>query len=175
MCTISSLSIHLLMALRLLPFYGYVNNSTMKTGLHIPFELVFLFSSGKYSGVKLMDHMVLLFLIFLRKFHTIFLFCLFFFFLVFLGLHLQHMEVPRLGVQSELQLLAYATATFDPSHVRDLHHSSWQCRILNWLSKTRNQTRILMDANHWATTGTPLSFWWQTLTGVRWYLIVLSI
>ena len=27
------------------------------------------------------------------------------------GLHLQHMEVPRLGVQSELQLLAYATAT----------------------------------------------------------------
>ena len=27
------------------------------------------------------------------------------------GLHLQHMKVPRLGVQSELQLLAYATAT----------------------------------------------------------------
>ena len=26
----------------------------------------------------------------------------FFFFLVFLGLHLQHMEVPRLGVKSEL-------------------------------------------------------------------------
>ena len=30
---------------------------------------------------------------------------------VFLGLHLWHMEVPRLGVQSELQLPAYATAT----------------------------------------------------------------
>ena len=29
----------------------------------------------------------------------------------FLGLHPQHMEVPRLGVQLELQLLAYATAT----------------------------------------------------------------
>ena len=29
----------------------------------------------------------------------------------FLGLHPQHMEVPRLRVQSELQLLAYATAT----------------------------------------------------------------
>ena len=27
--------------------------------------------------------------------------------LVFLGLHLQHMEVPRLGVESELQQLAY--------------------------------------------------------------------
>ena len=27
---------------------------------------------------------------------------IFFFFLFFLGLHLQHMEVPRLGVESEL-------------------------------------------------------------------------
>ena len=31
----------------------------------------------------------------------------FFFFFLVLGLHLQHMEVPRLRVQSELQLLAY--------------------------------------------------------------------
>ena len=31
----------------------------------------------------------------------------FFFFFVFLGLHPQHMEVPKLGVDSELQLLAY--------------------------------------------------------------------
>ena len=30
----------------------------------------------------------------------------FFFFFVFLGPHLWHMEVPRLGVESELQLLA---------------------------------------------------------------------
>ena len=29
----------------------------------------------------------------------------------FLELHPRHMEVPRLGVESELQLLAYATAT----------------------------------------------------------------
>ena len=34
---------------------------------------------------------------------------LFFFF--FLGPHLRHMEVPRLGVQLELQLQAYATVT----------------------------------------------------------------
>ena len=33
------------------------------------------------------------------------------FFLVFLGPHPQHMEVPRLGVESELQLLARTTAT----------------------------------------------------------------
>ena len=33
-----------------------------------------------------------------------------------LGLHLQHMEVPRLGVESEQQMQAYttATATWDP-------------------------------------------------------------
>ena len=34
------------------------------------------------------------------------------------------MEVPRLGVESELKLLAYAIATQDPSHISDLHHSS---------------------------------------------------
>ena len=60
---------------------------------------------------------------------------------VFLGPHLHHMEVPRLGVESELQLPAYTTAiaTPDPSHVCDLHHSSQQCRILNPLSKARDQ------------------------------------
>jgi len=40
----------------------------------------------------------------------------FFFFPCFLGLHPRHMEVPRLGVKLELQLLAYTTATvtWDP-------------------------------------------------------------
>ena len=36
---------------------------------------------------------------------------LFLFFFAILRLHSQHMEVPRLGVKSELQLLAYTTAT----------------------------------------------------------------
>ena len=44
----------------------------------------------------------------------------------FWGPYPWHMEVPRLRVESELQLLAYATATPDPSCVCDLHHSSWQ-------------------------------------------------
>ena len=42
------------------------------------------------------------------------------------------MEVPRLkGVESELQLLAYAmaTAAWDLSHIYDLHHSSGQLWI----------------------------------------------
>ena len=50
------------------------------------------------------------------------------------------MEVPRLGVQLELELPAYtrATATRDPSCVCDLHHSIRQHRILNQLSKARD-------------------------------------
>ena len=62
------------------------------------------------------------------------------------------MEVPRLMVQSELQLPAYATATatWDPSYICDLHHSSGQRRILNPLSKAKDQSRVLMD-----TSGVP--------------------
>ena len=46
---------------------------------------------------------------------------------------MQRMEVPRLGVESELQLPAYgtATATQDP-------HSSQQRWILNPLSKAKD-------------------------------------
>ena len=59
---------------------------------------------------------------------------------IFLGPHLWHREGPRLGVESEQQLPAYttATATRDPSLVCGLHHSSWQCQILNPLSEARD-------------------------------------
>ena len=71
------------------------------------------------------------------------------FFLSFLGMHLWHMEVPSLGGELELWLPAYATATAmpDPSCFCDLHHSSWQCQILNPLSRARNWTQVLMDAS----------------------------
>ena len=78
------------------------------------------------------------------------------FFSCLLGPHLWHMDVPRRGVKSELQLSAYttATATLDPSRVCNPHHSSCQCRILNPLREARNQTGVLMDTswvcNHWA-------------------------
>ena len=71
------------------------------------------------------------------------------------------MEVPRLGVESELQLQAYttATATPDPSHVCDLHRSSQQRQILNPRSEARDGTHIFMDTSWvhhlWATVGTP--------------------
>ena len=77
------------------------------------------------------------------------LFPLFFFFPFFLGPHPWHMEVPRLGVESELQPLAYATATATPdsSCIGDLHHSSRQCPILNPLSEARDRTCVLTDAS----------------------------
>ena len=70
----------------------------------------------------------------------IYLFC-------FLGSHLWHMEVPRLGVESELQLPAYSTdtKTWDPSCVCHLHHSSKQPRIRNPRCDNKDQTHILMD------------------------------
>ena len=57
------------------------------------------------------------------------------------------MEVPRLGVESELYVPTYitATATRDLIRVCNLHHSSRQRQILNPLSEDRDQTRILPD------------------------------
>ena len=60
------------------------------------------------------------------------------------------MEVSSIGVEPELQLLAYATATAmqDLSCICKLRHSSWQHWILNPLSDARDGTRILMDTSH---------------------------
>ena len=57
------------------------------------------------------------------------------------------MEVPRLGVDSELQLPIYTatTAMQDLNQVFDLHHSSQQCQILNPQSEARGGTLILTD------------------------------
>ena len=115
-----------------------------------------------------------------------FVFCFFF---GFLGPYPGHMEVPRLGVQSELQPLAYTTAiaTRDPSCVCDLHHNSWQHWILNPLSKARGRTHNLMVPS-WirfccATMGTLviLSFYLYCLSLVdifvffskSWFLLIL--
>ena len=68
--------------------------------------------------------------------------CLLACFVYVLGLHPRHMEAPRLGVHSELQLPAYTTATAmrDPSHIYDLHHSSRPRRVLHPLSEARDRT-----------------------------------
>ena len=81
--------------------------------------------------------------------HFPFCFCIYLlsFLFFFLGLHLSHMEVSRLGIKLELQLLDFttATATWDPSRVCDLHHSPLQHWILNSLSRARDGTCILTD------------------------------
>ena len=64
------------------------------------------------------------------------------FFVFFLGLHLWHTEVPRLGLELELQLPAYPTATAttmqDPSCICELCCSLQQHWILKPLSKARD-------------------------------------
>ena len=88
--------------------------------------------------------------------HTLLFYCF-----AFLGPHLCHMEVPRLGVPSELQPPAYttATATRDPSRICDPHHSSRQHWILHPRSEARDLTHNLMVPCQirfpWATTGAP--------------------
>ena len=86
----------------------------------------------------------------------LFLFLVLFFLLLFCFVlfcfseaNLQHVEVPRLGVKSELQLPAYTTTTEmpDPSHIYNLHHSSQQYCIPNPMSKARDWTCILMDTS----------------------------
>ena len=75
--------------------------------------------------------------------------------------HPGHMEVPRLGNKSELQLPAYtrAKSTSDPSCVCNIYHSSQQHQILNPMSKARCQTWVLMSTSqihfHCAMMGTP--------------------
>ena len=70
--------------------------------------------------------------------------------IIFFGLlwpHLWHMAVPRLGVELELQLPAYttATATWDLNRICDLRHSSRKHWIPDPLSKARDGTCILTD------------------------------
>ena len=59
------------------------------------------------------------------------------------------MEVPRLGVESELQLPTMPQT--QQRRVRaasvDLHLSSGQHRILNPLSQARDRTNILLDTS----------------------------
>ena len=78
---------------------------------------------------------------------------------VFSGLHPWPMEVPRLGVKSELHLPARHQT--DPSRICDLHHSSRRHRILDPLSESRDRTHVLLDSSwvHYpcTTVGAPWS------------------
>ena len=94
-------------------------------------------------------------LLFVFCFLFFFFFCfVFFFFLLFSRPHPWNMEVPRLGVESELKLPAYTTATAmqDLSHIYNLHGRSWQHQILNPLIEARDQTCILTETSRFIST-----------------------
>ena len=73
------------------------------------------------------------------KITYIFLSFFLFFFLAFLGTHLLHMDVPSLGVKSELWLQGYTTATATPDLSCDyeVHPSLQQLGIHNPLIRAR--------------------------------------
>ena len=94
----------------------------------------------------------------------------------FLGVWVWHMKVPRLGVESELQLPSYnaATAMLEPSHVCNLHHSSCQCWILNPLNGAKNWTHVIMDTSqvhfYWTTIGTLIGIFYFLFLLCFWFL-----
>ena len=79
---------------------------------------------------------------------VLFIYLLFLVFLLFRAIPMAY-EGSQAGVEVELQLPAYATATAmrDPSCICNLHHSSQQHWILNPLSDARDQTHVLMDTS----------------------------
>ena len=60
------------------------------------------------------------------------------------------MEVPSLVIKSEVELpaAAIATATWDPSRICELHHSSQRCQIPDPLNEARDE-----PASSWILVG----------------------
>ena len=96
------------------------------------------------------------------------------FIFLFLGLHLWHVEVPGLGIESELQLQAYSIATAMPdlSCVCNLCSSVWQHQVHNPRSNAKDRSCILTllcrFSTCWATTGTPSVLLTTTWTFILW-------
>ena len=67
------------------------------------------------------------------------------FFLVFLGLQPWHMEIPRLWIESELQLLAYATAMATQDPLPTEQGQGWN---------PHPHRHYVVFLTHWATVGT---------------------
>ena len=105
----------------------------------------------------------------------------FFFFFGFLGPHLWHMEVPRLGIELlELQLQAYATATVMPdlNCVCEYTTALGSARSLTHCVR-RDRTCILMDTS-WirlccTTKGIPVEHFFHVLICHVFFLSELSV
>ena len=70
--------------------------------------------------------------------------CCLFVCLVFLGPYLWYMEVSRIGVESELPLLAFTTAMPDPSHVCLQPTPQLMATPDPYPTEARDQTCVLM-------------------------------
>ena len=88
---------------------------------------------------------------------------LIFFLILFLGPNLWHMEVPRLGLEPELQLLASTTPQPQQGQIQaaSATYISAYGKAGSLIGKFKNQTHIFTDIGriyfHFATMGTPLS------------------
>ena len=79
--------------------------------------------------------------------------------LFFLGLHLQHMEVPRLGVKSELQLpqqhqIRAASVTYTTAHSNAGSLTHWMRPGI----KPASSQILVGFLSYWATIGTPIKW-----------------
>ena len=88
------------------------------------------------------------------------------------------MEVPRLGVESDLQLPAYTTATMtrDPSLVCNLHGSSQQHQIPNPLNEARDGTQNLTVTSqiHFCCSTRELQGFFVVVWLVGWLVLILG-
>ena len=82
--------------------------------------------------------------------------------MLFLGMHLQHMEIPRLGVESELQLPAYTNSHSNTGSEPHLWPTSQLTAMLDPQPPEQGQeieptaSWILIGfITHWATVGIP--------------------
>ena len=105
-------------------------------------ELLLYWSTGNSATVLLSGPLLLLF-----------------FFLLLSGLHLWHLEIPRLGLnQSSSCLPKPQPEQRDLSCICDPYSSSWQFGVLNPRIEATDWTHVLLDTSwvhyHWATRGT---------------------
>ena len=77
------------------------------------------------------------------------------FFYVFLGPHLQDVELPRLEMESDLHLPAYTTTTLDPSGICNLHCHLQKCwSLTHWArpgikpTSSQRQRQVLNSLSH---------------------------
>ena len=132
------------------------------TKLQVP-HYFFLFtesiclSSIKYLFISF-AHFDYLFLIGFLGVHLLLLLLLLFFFLPFLWPHPWYMEIPRLGVELELQPATYIIAHGNTGSFNPLSEAKGQ----TWIFKDTGQVHY-----HWAMMGTPSFTFWYGYKRVR--------